>query len=68
MAGRKREAGDAIVETIGAEAPEPDSTSSEGDTRRKHNRGTHFLAQKAAAETWLVALGGLVGNVGMGRV
>ena len=53
---------------IGAEAPEPDSTSSEGDTRREHNRGTHILAQKAAAETWLVALGGLVGNIGMGRV
>ena len=53
---------------IGAEAPEPDSTSSEDDTRREHDRGTHILAQKAAAKTWLVVLGGLVGNVGVDRV
>ena len=49
---------------IGAEAPEPDSTSSEGDTRREHNRRKHVPAQGAAAETWWVALGGLVGPSG----
>ena len=53
---------------IGAEAPEPNSTSPEGDTRREHNRRKHLPAQRAAAEAWWVALGWLVGNVGMDMV
>ena len=68
VAGRKREAGDAIVEThrCGGTRTQLDFLG------RRHTQGTQqeqtHPAQKAAAETWRLALGGLVGNVGMGRV